>query len=326
MNDNIILCCETCLYNHSEMKCIIYGQYNIHIKKTLYKIPKDKENLKEDNIKKFDLICSKNRKDFYIILNESLTLLKDKKCIFFFNDIILEFQLKFPFENSIDLNINNSAIISTMIQNYSNRIDEWITYNLKLGFSGIVLFDNGSNKNDLLETINIVNKYRDKVILINFPYKPFRNKHWNNIQRLSLSIGVNAFKKKCKFIAMIDADEFVYIPHNVRKLKIEDFLKKYNKTISIPSNILTNRYKNEIFDNNILSKAIYIGEDKYAKIIIHTYDIKNEKFIITPHEHKKQKILKKETLIHYHVWLNERYKYRHNMKKTYRLINYNEMN
>ena len=336
-NDNIILCCNTCIYNNG--KCLVYGQYkNINIKKTLYKIINDENTLlkfiwtkkndnfnEKNNIKKFKLVFAKKKTDFYLILDEKLDNLKDKKCIFIFNQLIMEYQLKFPFENVlINLNVNKSAFISTMIQNYSNRIEEWIKYHLKLGFSGIILFENRSKNKDFLKTTNIVNKYKNKVVLINFPYKPFSRKHWNNIQRLTLSVGVNAFKNKCKFISLTDADEFIYIPKNHQKLTIEDFLSKYRHTICMSSNILTNKYRNEKFNNNILEKAIYLGKEMYTKIIIHTNDVKNDRFVITPHEYKYQKVICKSRLIHYHIWMNERYKFNYSMQKTFRLFNFNK--
>ena len=334
-NNNIILCCETCIYNND--KCLIYGQYrNINIKTTLYKIinyentllkfiwTKENNNFNEENdIKNFEIVFSNKRPDFYLILNEKLCYLKNKRCIFIFNNIIIEYQLKFPFENlNLELNVSNSAIISTMIQNYSNRIEEWIKYHLKLGFSAIILFENRSKYEDFLETKKIINKYKNKVLLIKFPYKSFVGKHWNSIQRLTLSISVNAFKNKCKFISLTDADEFIYIPKNVLKLNIETFLKKYKRTICMSSYILTNKLSNEQFNNNVLEKAIYLGKEMYTKIIIHTNDVKNKNFIITPHEYKNQQVICKRELIHYHIWLNDRYKFNSNMKKIFRLNNF----
>lgn len=39
---------------------------------------------------------------------------------------------------------------------------------------------------------------------------------------IGIHIGVNAFRSKCEKIALIDADEFIYIPN---KSNIIDFLK-----------------------------------------------------------------------------------------------------
>ena len=38
-----------------------------------------------------------------------------------------------------DLNSNKSAIITTMCKNYSHRLEEWIQYNLNLGFSNLII-------------------------------------------------------------------------------------------------------------------------------------------------------------------------------------------
>ena len=144
--------------------------------------------------------------------------------------------LHFPFENC-DLQIDStSAIISTLCKDYSHRLDEWIQYNLQLGFSGIVIFNNdGNRENGLHEsteycvnnhtTEEICNKYKGKVFVVDFPYSPIPTKVWTDIQRVTLTIGVNAFRNKCRNIALIDADEFIYFPNN-RNMKIRRFFKK----------------------------------------------------------------------------------------------------
>jgi hypothetical protein len=209
-----------------------------------------------------------------------------------------------------------------MCKHYSHRLDEWIEYNLKLGFSGIVVFNNDGNTltpfNEPTENIvrtksmeEICKKYKKKVWMIDFPYTPFHGQHWNNIQRVTLNIGVNAFRNKCRNIALIDADEFIYLPKNKSK-KIEDFLQEHS-TITMRSNILTNKNDNDILNNNILELAKYVGENKYTKTILHTSNITEYEFIITPHEHKSQKIMNKKDIIHYHCWMNNRYKYNEKM-------------
>lgn len=209
-----------------------------------------------------------------------------------------------------------------MCKNYEHRLDEWIQYNLKLGFSGIVIFNNDGNKsNQIDETLDycynkesmaeICAKYEGKVLLIDFPYSPLRGTHYNNIQRLTLSLGVNAFRNKCRSIGLIDADEFIHIP---KMQTIEEFLQD-KSTITIRSNILTNMNNNDIINNNVLALAKYVGEDKYTKTILHTARIKENEFIITPHEHSSQTVLPKEEIVHYHCWLNNRYRYNASMRR-----------
>ena len=91
---------------------------------------------------------------------------------------------------------------------------------------------------------DVCNKYKDKVFVVDFPYSAFEGQHWNNIQRISLHIGVNAFKKKCKFISLIDADEFIYFNRSFNT--IESFLENYSCGITMQSNILTNKNDDDI--------------------------------------------------------------------------------
>lgn len=309
----IMLFNKVCLHDALKDETTIFGQYNTYFDCVMI----------NDVI--FNLVFCNNRPDFYIKLKgkynklKTIIFIKNKNKLIELKDIPLDY----PFE-TCDLQLNlNSAIISTICKDYSHRLDEWINYNLKLGFSGIVIFNNDENKSNRLNesvdhcimnttTEEICKKYKGKVWVVDMPYSPFINQHWNTIQRITLHIGVNAFRNKCKHIALIDADEFIYIP-NSKNIKIEDFLQNHS-TITIKSNILTNKNDNDILNNNILQLAKYIGEDKYTKTILHTKEINENEFIVTPHEHVKQKIMNKEEIIHYHCWMNERYKYNETMQ------------
>lgn len=314
---------KVCLFNN---KTIIYGQY----KEKFNKIDIIFNTNKNTNIK-FNLVFCKNTNDFYIDINKKITYIA--KISFIKNEIIAvkkDINLFFPFEKC-DLYLNSSsAIISTMCKDYSSRLEEWIKYNLNLGFSGIVIFDNDKNKNNPINenknnpinesqknlqsngtTSDICKKYKGKVWCVEFPYSPFKGDHWNNIQRISLDIGVNAFQTKCSKIALIDADEFIYVPNypNINK-----FFSQYKgKTIMMKSNILTNKNNNDIINNNILDLCLYVGENKYEKTIIDTSLLKSLEFIVTPHKHSTQISLDKNEIIHYHCWVNSRYKYNENM-------------
>jgi hypothetical protein len=160
----------------------------------------------------------------------------------------------------------------------------------------------------------ITDKYEGKVLLIDFPYAPFKDFHYDNIQRNALSIGVNAMKDKCRNIALIDADEFIYIP-KMDKMNIMEFLNRYNNTITIKSNIITNINDSDIIDNNIIELSEYVGEDKYTKTILFTKQINENEFITSPHIHPTEIILEKDVITHYHSWINMRYQYEETMEK-----------
>lgn len=292
-------------------KTIIYGQYN----------------LKFNNIKiipeiEHKIIFCDTRKDFYIEIPYKIFLIEKIK---FGDKISFEnVKLFFPFENCNLLLTFDSNIISTFCKDYSSRLEEWIQYNLKLGFSGIVIFDNDENKkNKINESIenrqdngnikDICEKYKDKVFRVEFNYEPIQGNHYDTIQRISLNIGVHALIEKCAKIALIDADEFIHIPNNYN---INHFLSHYKgQTITMKSNILTNKNSDDLIDNNILDLCLYIGEDKYTKTILDTSKIAFMEFIVTPHKHPTQLILEKDKIVHYHCWVNSRYMYKETMKK-----------
>jgi hypothetical protein len=314
MNE-IILFDKLCLFIKDKNETIIYGQY----KKKFINYHFDINN--------YNLVFCNDRSDFYIKISGLINNIQN--AVFYFeNNNKIEFnniQLCFPFENcDLILDKNKSAIISTICKGYSHRLDEWIQYNLQLGFSGIVIFNNDKNiSNELNESIDnciikystedICKKYKGKIHIVDCDYAPLYDDHWNNIQRITLHIGVNAFKNKCRNIALIDADEFIYISSNP-SMKIEDFLQNH-ETITMKSNILTNKNNDDIINNNILQIAEYLGEDKYSKTILFTNQIKENEFIITPHNHLSERIMNKDQILHYHCWVNKRYEYKDSMKQ-----------
>jgi len=320
MENNILFCNKCCIYDNNENSILIYGHYtnkfiNIYI----------------ENIQDYEVVFNYCRPDFFIKLkNCSPNDTSIIKTIHFnygcFSITQTDISLEFPFENcKIELLKDRSAIITTMCKDYSHRLDEWIQYNLKLGFSGIIIFDNSLNtKNPLNETLKnccnernmreITDKYKEKVFLVDFPYSPFDNEHWNNIQRITLSLGVKAFKNKCKYISLIDADEFYYLPENPRQ-SIEDFLNIYSSTIISESNVITNTNNDDIINNNIIKLCEYIGDCNFTKVILDTNTIHDE-FIVSPHDYQSYVSLPKEKIIHYHAWVNSRYEHLPSMPKT----------
>jgi len=311
---DVVLFNKVCLYDTYKNETIVYGQY----KKQFNRINIDR------NISSTVVFCD-SRPDFYIKMSGKISTIKTLS--FFVADREIKLSnvtLCFPFKGC-DLLLNNtSAIISTICKNYSHRLDEWIQYNLQLGFAGIIIFNNDDNnansinestENCVLQysTADICKKYKGKVWMVDFPYSPFDGEHWNTIQRITLHLGVNALRKKCRHIALIDADEFIYLP-KTPSVKIETFLKDYS-SIAMRSNILTNKHENDILNNNILQLAEYVGEDKYTKAIVHTATLTDNEFIITPHTHPSARMMDKEDIIHYHCWMNTRYAYNDSMAK-----------
>jgi hypothetical protein len=326
----MILFNKTCLYDDINNKTIIYGQY----KRKFNTISIENEEGKP--IYEYKVEFCRNRKDFYVEFCNKITHIKEVS--FNYNSQQVKMNnilLQFPFDG-FDLSLNSkSSIISTFCKDYAFRLDEWIEYNLKLGFSGIIVFNNDGNKKNpinepesrtdiVCSTSEICKKYKGKVWEIEYDYEPLICNHYDTLQRISLHIGVNALKNKCRRIALIDADEFIYLPKNP-EMKIEDFLQTYNgNAVTMKSNILTNIGEDDIINNNVLDIAVYVGEDKYTKTILDTGLLSHLDFIVTPHNHPTEVILEKSEIIHYHCWINKRYPYNDSMPKIEFLKNDNE--
>tara|TARA_Y100000816_G_scaffold44810_1_gene28099 strand:+ start:159 stop:1175 length:1017 start_codon:yes stop_codon:yes gene_type:complete len=330
-SSDIILCNESCIYDISNNKTIIIGEYIITKRFSdisITNIDRSKISLIYDNQRVYIGGEEKwgNNHDFCLKIEGKINKIENIK--FIYNkekNIFLEFNnviCYFPFENnSLSLN-KNSAIITTMCKDYGHRLDEWIQYNIKLGFSAIIIFDNDENVSNKIDEEhgssikikNVCDKYKDKVLCINFPYSPLGKDHWNQIQRIMFHISLNAFKYKCRNIALIDADEFIYFPRE-KDNNIEEFLSNYDTTIQFKSNILTNKSSSDHIDNNVLKIAKYIGDDRYTKVIIHTSNlIEDIEFWWIPHHYKTQKKIEKDVLIHYHCWINNRYQWKPSMR------------
>ena len=132
------------LYNEHciglEEKVRIYGQYHpiaVGKKKAKSLLLSDSKGQKiRQTIK-----LSSKRNDFFIVIKRSdLERVKEYQ-LRLVSDIIFDnLKLHFPF-NSIPLKPGEAAV-TTMLQNYENRVAEWIDYHLKIGFSKIIIFDN----------------------------------------------------------------------------------------------------------------------------------------------------------------------------------------
>ena len=297
---------KTCIYDASKNETLIYG----HSIKEITHISLDISHTWLSCPDRFDfLICIQGRlstieKISFGLEHTHLITLTHLSC-------------EYPFEKA-DLGL---TIISTMCKQYSHRLEEWIQYNLKLGFTGILIFNNDGNRLNMLNEGRgsnksmdaICKKWPNQVCMVDFPYAPLPGNHWNTIQSSSLQIGVAALRSTATSIALIDADEFIYLPKNPMQ-SIQSFLKAHSKTITIKSNLLTNKGDSDIINNNVLDLATYIGIDKFTKTILHTPDLAPYEFIVNPHEHPNETILSKEDIIHYHCWMNKRCPYDSNMR------------
>lgn len=317
MNSTLIFN-KTCFYYDN--KIIIYflaEKDNTNIKNIEYsKI--NNSSLMDNTIIKKDK--SKRTNIFYVKIRGSFGSFNQKRITITYTDKTQSKSIKlyFPFQYFTSRLPKNSIIISTMCKNQNNRISEWIQYNLKLGFDAVVIFNN-----DGIRENNFTKKYSSKkysqLLIVDFPYKL---KKWINVQQASLTIASFVFKLYSKYIALIDIDEFIYIP---KENNIKKFLSNHNYSIMMQSNLITNKGNNDYYKNNILSICKYVGEDRYTKLLLHTNDIDHHNaFIYNPHKGINFESIKlsKNLIIHYHAWVNKRLKYNDNMKEINFLNNF----
>ena len=98
--------------------------------------------------------------------------------------------------------------LAVIIKNEGNYIKEWIDYHLLIGVDVFYIFDNESTDN----TLEILKPYIDKGIV---EYTLIKGK---GRQMDAYNIVINKYRKKCKYIAFVDADEFIHVEDNVNLL------------------------------------------------------------------------------------------------------------
>lgn len=164
-------------------------------------------------------------------------------------------------------NAVNDAVVCAIAFEEELYIDEWIRYNLALGFSHIYIYDNS-------ETNILKNKQSANVTVINFP---------GDKQMLtSRNIFLLQYKNKHKWVAHIDIDEFIVLK---KHKNIMDFLNEYDDCDSIAINWLMFGTSNQINyrDEPITSRFRYCA----AKVDIHYKCISKIKSIFQCiHSHK----------------------------------------
>lgn len=103
-----------------------------------------------------------------------------------------------------------SALVA-IAKNEDEYINEWINYNLKIGFDNIIIFQNNWRA-------KIHEQYKDKVILIEFDTD---NKF---AQCIAYNKAIDLFHTKYDFIAFFDIDEFLVIKNNTVNMWLTQYM------------------------------------------------------------------------------------------------------
>lgn len=111
-----------------------------------------------------------------------------------------------------------------MFQNESFFLKEWIEYHLMIGVEHFYLFDNGSTDNYL----DILDPYLETgvVDLYHYPFVGYNQEEHNSVQTWIYCNALAMAHGKVKWLAIIDADEFI-VPTE-KKESLLDILNRYD--------------------------------------------------------------------------------------------------
>lgn len=102
-------------------------------------------------------------------------------------------------KDSIDKDAVDLSIVA-IIKNEGQYIEEWVRYHIIAGVQKFYLYDNDSSDN----TKVVLKKYIDAGYVNLIPFSGIA------MQLLAYNDAINRFKYKTKYMAIIDADEFLY--------------------------------------------------------------------------------------------------------------------
>jgi len=105
---------------------------------------------------------------------------------------------------------NNDAVVCCIAKNEENYLNEWVNYNLKLGFSHIYIYDNSDN-NSLKRFFT-----DNRVKVIHMPGKQKQIMAYNDF--------LKKYSAQHTWVAILDCDEFITMENYE---PISDYLKKH---------------------------------------------------------------------------------------------------
>ena len=140
------------------------------------------------------------------------------------------------------------AVICSIALNEDLYIDEWIRYNIALGFSHIYIYDNGGTLKD---------KKSDRVTIIPFPGEKKMLE--------SRDIFTHQYKNKHMWCAFIDIDEFIVLK---KHKNIMEFLNEYNyDSIALNWLMFGTSNEKEYRDEPVTKRFTYCSKDIHYKCI-----------------------------------------------------------
>ena len=281
----------------------VYGQYtrkprfSLTILKNEVPLPK----------KTVEVVYFEERPDFLIKIKGHPYSAEDRYTFIFNGKTVHErVQLRDPLSNRLGF---AKCVMATMVKNEGHRIVEWINYHLSLGFEKIIVYLNNSTDGtaQIIESLGNPN-----IITVPFDYTAFPEWHYDNVQRIQLSLNSNILRKFSNWVCFTDIDEFIYIcDHRVRRKPliqsyIDDFQSRYPDAtaLRINSYFFTNEqasYRpNQDVVANCLLRSVHTG---YFKIVANAKYL--SEFTFSPHDFSGSVTASTDSIYIGHYWIKE---------------------
>ncbi len=124
-----------------------------------------------------------------------------------------------------------NVAIATVFQQEAPYLKEWIEYHKLIGVQHFYLLNNQSSD----DYLTVLEPYIAKgdVELIQWPHQPIDYLNWVRIQNEGLEYAIQLANGKAKWLAIIDADEYIVPAHHDN---LSDFLKDYEPFGSVSIN------------------------------------------------------------------------------------------
>ena len=155
-------------------------------------------------------------------------------------------------------NFKHNFGVCVIIKNEGNYIKEWVDYHRLIGVDIFYIFDNESTDN----TYEILKPYIDEGIV---QYRLIKGK---GRQMDAYNITINKERKKCKYIAFIDADEFIHLDDGINLLdKIDETFVKNSDCGAVALNWLLFGSSNlkEKTNEPVIKRFLYHSEPDFVE-------------------------------------------------------------
>ncbi len=177
----------------------------------------------------------------------------------------------------------HEVAICTIFQNEAPYLKEWIEFHKLVGVTKFYLYNNRSSDNFMEVLEPYINS--GVVQLINWPHAPGKKFSWSVIQCNAYDHAIKLTKKKVRWLAVLDADEFLF---PVQVMTLPEFLKDFERAGAVVVNWQmygTSGVKKIAPNELLIEKLTYKAptdyhENAHVKVIVNPKHVKKFK---SPH-------------------------------------------